>query len=253
MKALELTANEVRVLGALVEKDRTTPDSYPLSTNALVAACNQKTSRDPVLSLSAADVDAAMLELRQRELARTVKGAGERSYKHRHVFQAALNLDDEQVSLLAVLMLRGPQTPGELRTRTERYVSFAGTEEVERALGHLASRPEPLVRNLGRGPGQSQDRWIHLLADVDADAPDAEGPAAERAVEPAVAPTEEPRQSGLASAPPTATSLGPAATSAAAAPAGEVAQLRAEVVELRQLVEQLYDQLGVDLPDDESE
>lgn len=157
---MQLTPTETRVLATLVEKDRTTPDSYPLSTNALTAACNQKTSRDPVMSVTSSEVDEAMLELRAREMARTVRGAGARAYKHRHTLDAALGLDDDELACLAVLMLRGPQTPGELRSRTERYVATESPASVERALRRLASRAEPLVVNLGRGPGQSQDRWM---------------------------------------------------------------------------------------------
>ncbi len=234
--SVELTPIEIRVLGSLVEKDRTTPDSYPLSTNALLAACNQKTSRDPVMALSAADVDTAMLELRRRELARTVKGAGERSYKHRHVFQQAMGLDDEQLAILSVLMLRGPQSPGELKTRTERYVPFPGTDEVERALGHLAARDEPLVRNVGRGSGQSQDRWIHLLTDGDAPEPLAAEPVSVEQL--GVEQRSVKQQSPMGNAAP---------SQAAAAPNSEVVLLRSEVAELRRLVEQLYEQLGMEL------
>lgn len=237
---MELTPIEIRVLGALVEKDRTTPDSYPLSTNALLAACNQKTSRDPVLSLTSADVDTAMLELRQRELARTVKGAGERSYKHRHTFQAAMGFDDEQLAVIAVLMLRGAQTPGEIRTRTDRYLSFPGVEEVERTLAHLAARDEPLVRNLGRGPGQSQDRWIHLLADDDAQSPVAA--VDEIGAPPVGAPVSQSTTSP--SAPSVSASTVP---SGRAESSGEVAVLRSEVAELRLLVADLYEQLGMEM------
>ena len=225
---MELTAVEIRVLGALIEKDRSTPDSYPLSTNALVAACNQKTSRDPVMSLTSAEVDTALLELRQQELARTVKETGSRSYKHRHVFQDAIGVDDQQLAVLAVLMLRGAQTSGELRTRTERYVSFVDVDDVERTLGHLASRQDPLVRNLGRGPGQSQDRWVQLLAD-----------------DSGVATPPSP----VVATPPVAAvdSAVPAPASGGLAQSGSTAGLRAEVAELRRLVENLYAQLGVDL------
>ncbi|MEE9414096.1 MAG: YceH family protein [Acidimicrobiales bacterium] len=214
---MELTPIEVRVLGVLVEKDRTTPDSYPLTTNSLVNACNQKTSRHPVMTVSSAEVDATMLLLRDAKLARTVRGVSERTYKHRHTFQEALSLDDEQIAVLAVLMLRGAQSPGELRTRTERYISFADLAAVERALGHLASRDEPLVRNVGRASGQSQDRWIHLLLDDDAPIP-----------EPVPAPEPSP---GVAPALVVGTD--------------EVAALRAEVVELTRLVERLYGELGI--------
>jgi uncharacterized protein len=162
---VELQDAEVRVLGALVEKERTTPEHYPLTTNALVAACNQRTSRYPVMDLDERSVDSAMQELRQRGLARTVRGSGMRSYKHRHVLDEALGLDDAELAALAVLALRGPQTPGELRGRTERY---PGAGDVDGALASLADRDDPLVVNLGRAPGQSQDRWAHLLAGGDA-------------------------------------------------------------------------------------
>jgi uncharacterized protein YceH (UPF0502 family) len=158
---VDLTPDEVRVLAALVEKQRTTPEHYPLSTNALVAACNQRTSRHPVVDYDERTVERAMQELRARGLARTVRGSGMRTYKHRHVLDEALGLDPAEVAVLAVLALRGPQTPGELRARTERY-GAAGA--VEGALARLAARPDPLVVDLGRAPGQSQDRWAHLLS-----------------------------------------------------------------------------------------
>jgi uncharacterized protein len=162
---MDLSAPEARVLGALVEKERTTPEHYPLTTNALVAACNQRTSRDPVTDYDDRTIDEAMRELRQRGLARTVRGSGMRSYKHRHVVDEALGLGGGELAVLAVLALRGPQTPGELRSRTERY---RGASDVDGALASLASREDPLVVNLGRSPGQSQDRWAHLLAGADA-------------------------------------------------------------------------------------
>jgi uncharacterized protein YceH (UPF0502 family) len=159
---MQLSAEEVRVLGCLIEKSATTPDSYPLSTNALANACNQKSSRDPVVSYSDRDATAAMLLLRPAGLARTVSGAG-RVEKHRHTADEALGLDEEQLAVIAVLALRGPQSPGELRTRTERYVSFHDVEQVESVLRRLAERSEPLVVDLGRGSGQTQNRWTHLL------------------------------------------------------------------------------------------
>ena len=162
---MDLSQVEVRVLGALVEKERTTPEHYPMTTNALVAACNQRTSRDPVTDYDERAVDEAMQELRQRGLARTIRGTGMRTYKHRHVLDEALGLDPAELAVLAVLVLRGPQTPGELRSRTERY---RGAGNVDAALSALAARSEPLVLNLGRAPGQSQDRWVHLLAGSDA-------------------------------------------------------------------------------------
>lgn len=162
---MDLTEPEVRVLGALVEKAHTTPEQYPLTTNALVAACNQRTSRHPVTDYDERTVDGAMQELRQRGLARTVRGSGMRTYKHRHVADEALGLEPGELAVLAVLALRGPQTPGELRARTER---FGTGGDVEPALAALAGRSEPLAVNLGRAPGQSQDRWAHLLSGSEA-------------------------------------------------------------------------------------
>ncbi len=158
---MQLTAEEIRVLGALVEKEATTPDQYPLSTNALTNACNQKSSRDPVVSYDQRLVAETMLLLRPAGLARTVISG--RTEKHRHVLDEALGLERGELAVVAVLMLRGPQAPGELRTRTERAHGFDSVEEVEATLAALAARAEPLTRNLGRGPGQSQDRWTHLL------------------------------------------------------------------------------------------
>lgn len=161
---LDLSEDEVRVLFALVEKERTTPDQYPLSTNSLRLACNQKTSRDPVLDLAERDVDAALLTLRERGLARSLKPSGSRAWKHRQVIDEVVPLDDGALSVLTVIALRGPQTPGELRQRTERMHGFEHTDEIEETLRSLANRDQPLVRNLGREPGQSQDRWSHLLS-----------------------------------------------------------------------------------------
>lgn len=161
---MDLTAEELRVLGSLMEKEATTPDNYPMSTNALTNACNQKTSRDPVVNYDQRDVSSTMLLLRPAGLARTVISG--RTEKHRHVVDEALGLGQPEVAVLAVLMLRGPQTPGELRTRTERAHGFESVAEVESVLAGLADRPEPLVRNLGRGTGQSQDRWVQLLGGI---------------------------------------------------------------------------------------
>jgi uncharacterized protein YceH (UPF0502 family)/2-methylisocitrate lyase-like PEP mutase family enzyme len=161
---LDLTEIEVRVLGCLIEKEHTTPDNYPLSTNALASAGSQKTSRDPVISISENDVDAAVLSLRDRGLARSLKPTGSRAWKHRHVTTEVIPLDDGELAVIAVLMLRGQQTPGELRTRTERIHQFESVEEVEDVLVGLSTREAPLTSNVGRGPGQSQDRWVHLLS-----------------------------------------------------------------------------------------
>lgn len=152
---------ELRVLGALIEKRATTPDHYPLSTNALVTACNQKTNREPVTDLTERQVLDAMLELRALKLCRSVPSG--RTDKHKHVLDDALGLDEAQLAVLAVMMLRGPQTPGELRTRTDRYVDFGSVEEVQSVLDALVAGERPLVADLGRGPGQSQNRYMHLL------------------------------------------------------------------------------------------
>lgn len=169
---MELTAEEARVLGALIEKEATTPDQYPLSTNALVTACNQKTSRDPVVSYTDRTISETMLLLRPAGLARTIISG--RTEKHRHVLDEVLGLSRTQLAVLAVLMLRGPQTPGELRTRTDRYVDFDSVDAVDAVLRSLAEHDETLVRDLGRAPGQSQDRWTHTLGgEVSAMAPTA--------------------------------------------------------------------------------
>ena len=160
---MALSAIEVRVLGALIEKERTTPEGYPLSSQALLTACNQKTSRDPVTAYHLQEVQAAVQRLRDRGLAATVHGATERVPKHLHRAAEALELNRAEAALLAVLMLRGEQTPGELRTRTDRYQQFKDLAEVEAALARLQDRSTPLVKNLGRAAGQSQDRWIHAL------------------------------------------------------------------------------------------
>ncbi len=160
---MALTDIELRVLGSLAEKERTTPEGYPLTTQALVTACNQKTSRDPVTEHHLQDVLDALQRLRDKGLAATVQEISDRVPKHRHKLAQAWSVNEQELALLSVLMLRGPQTPGELRTRTERYVTFPDVSRVERVLAGLAERHVPLVENLGRGPGQSQDRWRHKL------------------------------------------------------------------------------------------
>src|SRR6056297_1541658 len=160
---MPLSDPALRVLGSLLEKERTTPDAYPLSTGALVAACNQRTARDPVMDLHLREVEEGLQQLRDRGLASTVRASGERVPKHRQRFTDALSLTPREAAVMAVLMLRGPQTAGELRTRTERYVSFPDVDAVLDTLARLAERPTPLVRNRGRRPGQSQDRWAQTL------------------------------------------------------------------------------------------
>jgi len=186
---MPLSDPALRVLGSLLEKERTTPDAYPLTSQALLAACNQKTARDPVLSLHLREVEEAMQELRDRGLAATVRGSGDRVPKHRQRLVEALSLTPREAAVLAVLILRGPQTAGELRTRTDRYGGIPDVAAVETTLERLAQRSPALVVNRGRGPGQSQDRWAHTLgADDEAMRPrarpaaDAEDPAGVTAV-----------------------------------------------------------------------
>jgi uncharacterized protein YceH (UPF0502 family) len=162
---VELTPVEARVIGCLVEKQRTVPDTYPLSLNALVTACNQSSNRDPVVSYDEATVVAAIDSLKAKGLARIVHpSSGSRATKYRHVLDEALGLEDGPLSVLAVLFLRGAQTAAELRTRTERMHPFADMEELESALTVLASHDEPLVQRLDRRPGEREARWIQLLS-----------------------------------------------------------------------------------------
>ena len=159
-----LDDNEVRVLGALVEKESTTPDYYPLSLNALMNACNQKSNRDPVMSLAESDVTEALEGLRDKRLAREVSSFDSRVPKYAHQLADVFNFDRREAAVLCVLLLRGPQTPGELRGRTERMYSFDDLTAVEAALNRLAERQPPLVRQLPRRPGTKESRWAHLLA-----------------------------------------------------------------------------------------
>jgi uncharacterized protein len=155
----DLEPAELRVLGALIEKQRSTPDVYPLTLNALRAACNQTTNRDPVVSYDDATIRDALHRLGRRRFTR-LAGAG-RAPKYRHLLDEALGLSARELSLLAVMMLRGPQTLGELHTRTDRLHRFAGVDEIEQQLSGLADRE--LVARIGRRPGQREDRYMHLL------------------------------------------------------------------------------------------
>ena len=164
---MELTAAESRVLGALIEKHMTTPDHYPLTTNALIAACNQSSNRDPVVSYDEDIVIDAMNALRELRLAKTVRRHGERAMKHMEVVEEPLEIDRRQKVLLAVLLLRGPQTLGELRSRTERYCTFADLDDVANTLAAMERRDEPLVTLLSRRPGQKEARYQQLISDED--------------------------------------------------------------------------------------
>ncbi len=164
-ETVALSPTEARVMGCLVEKQFLTPDIYPMTTNALVAACNQKTNREPVVAFDAVVVDQALMALRQRKLVRMVHTPGARSTKHRHTLDEALNLDKGELALLSVLLLRGAQTVGELRGRTERHHGFESLESTDACLRRLAGRQQPLVVEREREPGHKERRWMHLIDD----------------------------------------------------------------------------------------
>jgi uncharacterized protein len=152
---------EIRLLGCLIEKQRTTPDAYPLSVNSLRLAANQSTNREPVMDLDETTVRDAVRRLGDRGWARLASGAGSRAIKYRHLLDDALSLTPSQLAVLAVLMLRGPQTTGELKSRTERLYPFPSLEDVQRTLQDLADRE--LVERLPRRPGQKEERYRQLL------------------------------------------------------------------------------------------
>jgi uncharacterized protein len=159
---MDADAVEIRVLGCLIEKQRTTPDAYPLSLNSLRLACNQSTSRDPVVEYGEPEIRTALERLSRRGWVRLASGRGSRAAKYRHLFDDALSVDDGEISVLALLMLRGPQTAAELRQRSERLHSFA-PGEVEETLERLIGRE--LVARVARGPSEKGERFRHLLGD----------------------------------------------------------------------------------------
>jgi uncharacterized protein YceH (UPF0502 family) len=159
-----LNSVEARVLGALVEKDITTPDYYPLSLNALVNACNQKNNRDPVMTLDEAAVREALDGLHNKNLAGPASCADSRVTKYEHRLQEMFNFTRGETAVLCVLLLRGPQTPGELRARTERMQRFEDLTEVQSSLQRLMQRDPPLARVLPRQPGTKESRYMHLLS-----------------------------------------------------------------------------------------
>lgn len=208
-----LTLNEARVLGTLMEKARTVPDSYPMSLNSLVAGCNQRSSREPVTNLTEAEVQEALDGLKRRSLAFAT--SGNRVVRWEHNFQRALGVPEQSAVLLGLLMLRGPQTAGELRIHSERWYRFADISSVEAFLDELRDRSEPkggpLVVQLARAPGAREARWAHLLC----------GPVA---IAEAAAPVRSNSEGGLA---------------------GRVAALEEEVAQLRSFVDEIASQLGV--------
>jgi uncharacterized protein YceH (UPF0502 family) len=215
-----LDSAQIRVLGCLLEKQRTTPDAYPLTLNSLRLACNQTTSRDPVVDYDEATVRSAAQRLGQRGWARMASYHGSRSVKYRHLLDEALGLAPDESALLCVLMLRGPQTLGELKQRTEKLHRFEGLRAVEEALDRVTARE--LGRWLDRRPGQKEARYTHLLEPDEVSAPE---PAA-GAPPPADAPPAPPREDGSGDL------------------AVEVARLRQELDALRRDVAALHEELG---------
>jgi len=175
---------EIRVIGSLMEKERTTPDSYPLSLNAVVGACNQRSARSPVMELGVREVEEALDRLHAEVFVWPVEGARVRRW--RHTLHRKWGLDEASQAVMTVLLLRGAQTPGEIRTRTERMYGFGSVGQVEGVLEALASGDEPLVVQLGRSPGQKESRWMHLTGGMPED------------VKPQAAPPEPASGPGLA-------------------------------------------------------
>ena len=173
---MDADAVELRVLGCLIEKQRTTPDQYPLSLNALRLACNQSTNREPVVAYEEPRIREALDRLSRRGWVRLASGRGSRAAKYRQLFDEALSLSDEDMALLAVLMLRGPQTVAELRARTERLHGFESTAAVEDGLRSLEARE--LAVELGRRPGEREIRWTHLLGSAPDEPAQSPAPAA---------------------------------------------------------------------------
>ncbi len=210
-----LSAAEARVLATLMEKARTVPDSYPLSLNSLQTGCNQKTTREPVMNLSEADIGQAIDELRERSL--VIESSGNRVPRYEHNFQRAVGVPEQSACLLGLLMLRGPQTSGELRINADRWYKFLDIASVEGFLEEMQERAEekggPLVVKLPRAPGAREQRWAHLLC----------------------GPVE------LAAAPATASPEGVAL-------AERVAALESTVAQLREQLRDLREQLGMSQP-----
>ena len=179
---MDLTAAEVRVLGCLIEKQRTTPDTYPLSLNALRMACNQSTNRDPVVAYDETTIREAITRLSRRRWARLASGAGSRTSKYRHLLEDSLTRAPDELAVLCVLMLRGAQTPGELKARCDRLHPFADLAAVHTTLERLIERD--LVEQLPRRPGQKEERYAHRLSDDDAPEPAAASPSAPPAAAP---------------------------------------------------------------------
>ncbi|HEX8646774.1 MAG TPA: YceH family protein [Thermoleophilaceae bacterium] len=236
---MEPSPVEIRVLGALIEKQRTTPDQYPLTLNSLRLACNQSTNRDPVVDYDEAAIKDALQRLRQRGWTRYAAGHGGRTAKYRHLLNEALGLAPDEMAVLCVMMLRGPQTPGELKQRTERLHPFGSLADVEETVGRLIDRE--LAARVRR-PGQKEDRFAQLLGGTgEGDAEPHPWP-----VEPAVAadPDEEERTTGLvAEARPVAAVPDPPGDGLDVL-SDRVSALERTVVELREEIAELRRELG---------
>lgn len=173
---MDLSLLQTRVIGCLIEKEKTTPDQYPLTLNSLTTACNQKSNREPVMSLSEVEVQEVLDELKQKHLIRDESGFGSRVTKYKHRFCntefSELKLSDQELAIVCVLFLRGPQTPGELRSRTNRLCDFNDVHETESVLRQMADRDgSPLVVQLPREPGKRESRYAHLFSgDTDLEA-----------------------------------------------------------------------------------
>ena len=222
---MEPDAVEIRVVGCLIEKQRTTPDVYPLTLNSLRLACNQSTNRDPVVDYDENTIRSAIERLVQRKWATLASWSNRRSMKYRHTLDGALGLDDAEISVLAVLMLRGAQTPGELKARTERLHQFGDMGGLTGALGRLIERR--LAVRLDRRPGQREERYIHLLSEEGED--------------------EAAAAAGTAAAAPEPVSPAPAAP-APDAPAGSgserIERIERQLAELRAEIKALREELG---------
>jgi uncharacterized protein YceH (UPF0502 family) len=240
---MEPDAVEIRVLGCLIEKQRTTPDAYPLSLNALRLACNQSTNRNPVVDYAETAIKDALQRTYRRGWTRLTSGHGSRAAKYRHLLDEALGLAPDELALLGVLMLRDAQTPGELKQRSERLHRFKDLAAVEATLARLIARGH--TAQLPRQPGQKEERYVQLLGSDAGESPATSQPSAQltAAAAPPASPAPGMATPRMSEAAP---SVSASATTAALPPAAEarIAQLEREVAELRAALSALRDELG---------
>jgi uncharacterized protein len=239
---MEPDAVEIRVLGCLVEKQRTTPDAYPLSLNALRLACNQSTNRNPVVDYDEAVIRDALAHSYRRGWTRLTSGHGSRAAKYRHLLDEALGLGSDELAVLAVLMLRGAQTPGELKQRTERLHRFDDLAAIETTLAQLIGRGH--VAQLARQPGQKEERYVQLLGGDTT----GEGAVPASSPSPTLAASAPHADAETVPAPPSHVNAAPprppAPATLPAAAETRIAQLEREVAELRAELSALRDELG---------